>query len=425
VAPILVFKCQSCHGAKVSESNYRLDTFALMMKPGEFGTSPISPGEPENSELYRLITADDPEERMPNNGNRLTDAEIQVIANWILQGAVFDGQAPDAPLRDQIPRDMPHPAAPETYSATIPVAALAFAPDGARLFVGGYHELLIRDAASGLLVERVGDIAQRTFGIALSPDNRWLAVAGGSPGVWGEVRLIAWPIESKQDATAKVLATAEEVFFDVAFRPQAQEMAAAGGDGSVRVFDLDTSKERLRIDNHANWVTDICYSPDGRYLATASHDRSAKVFDAKTGALVATHSEHQAPVRAVAFSPDSQQVFSAGANRIHIWAVGDSKTVGQITGFQDDVYALLVGGENLVAASADRTVRQFRLSDRSHAGTLTADPSWVLSMAWHEGTKQLATGSFDGTLIVWDFEAGTRLWQLSAFPRASAAGNER
>ncbi len=68
VAPILVAKCQACHGPKTAESNYRLDSFEAMMQPGDFGTPPITAGDLENSEIHRLITAEDAEERMPNNG---------------------------------------------------------------------------------------------------------------------------------------------------------------------------------------------------------------------------------------------------------------------------------------------------------------------------------------------------------------------
>ena len=42
VAPILVARCQACHGPKTMESNYRLDTFELMIKPGDFGTAPMT-----------------------------------------------------------------------------------------------------------------------------------------------------------------------------------------------------------------------------------------------------------------------------------------------------------------------------------------------------------------------------------------------
>ena len=184
---------------------------------------------------------------MPNNGSRLTNAEVQTISRWIIQGATFDGQDAKAPLRTQIPPDIPHPPAPETYPHALPIAAMAFTEDGAQLVVGGYHELLIWDVKSGALVSRIANIPQRVFGMAFSPDYSWLAIVGGSPGVSGEVRLIPWGDESKKTAQPRVLATHDDVFFAVAFRPDGAQLASAGADGAVRVFDVATGAEKLQI----------------------------------------------------------------------------------------------------------------------------------------------------------------------------------
>src|SRR5829696_8536103 len=63
VAPILVGKCQGCHGSKTAESNYRLDAFKLMMTAGDFGMPPVTANNLDESELHRLITSEDPDER--------------------------------------------------------------------------------------------------------------------------------------------------------------------------------------------------------------------------------------------------------------------------------------------------------------------------------------------------------------------------
>ncbi len=424
VAPILVGTCQACHGPKTAESNYRLDTFEMLMRPGDFGTAPITAGNLEDSGIYQLITADDSHARMPNNGGRLADTEIQTIANWIREGANFDGQNAAAPLREQIPRDIPHPAAPTAYPATIPITAMAFTADGSQLLVGGYHELLIWDPAAAKLVARVGNIPQRTFGLAFIADNSWLAVAGGSPGVAGEVRLIPWESGPKRDAEPKILATHEDVFFDVAFRPDGKQLAASGADGSVRVFDMPAGTERLKISGHSDWVTGVCYSPDGKLIATASRDKTAKVFDAETGSLLVTHSEHNVPVRAVAFVPDGKSVISAGGSRIRVWNVKDSKLVGEMTGFENDIEALLAGGEIVVGASADRSVRQFKLADRTLVRTLAPHPGWVVSLACHQESHHLAAGCFDGSVTIWDWENGTMVKQFLAVPVVEKPSND-
>jgi WD40 repeat protein/mono/diheme cytochrome c family protein len=420
VAPILVGKCQGCHGSKTAESNYRIDTFQLLMTAGDFGMPPVTANNLDESEFHRLITSEDPDERMPNNGDRLSDQEIELINAWILQGAKFDGADPAAALRTQIPSDIPHPAAPETYRTALPITAMAFSVDGSQLLVGGYHELLVWDPVTGDLSARVGNIPQRTFGMAFSPDGSRLAVAGGASGVSGEVRLMRWANGAPAGDAPKVLATGEDVFFDVAFRPDGQQLAAAGYDGAVRVFDAATGVERLKISNHADWVTDVCYSPDGTLIASASRDKSAKVFDAETGRLVASFSDPAASVRGVAFSPDGKAVISTGGNLVRIWKIEDSTLIGELPPFQNEVQALLAGGGNVLAASADRSVREFKLADRTTVRSLTEHPAWVLSLALNEPTRRVATGCFNGVVTVWNLDDGAMVKQFLAAPPVAA-----
>jgi hypothetical protein len=418
VAPILVGKCQGCHGPRKAESNFRLDTFELLMKTGDLGTPPITPGDLAESQLYQLITAEDPDERMPMNGSRLADAETAMIAAWIRQGANFDGKSRAVPLREQIPSDIAHRAAPAIYPAAVPITAMTFAPDGSRLIVAGYHELLVWDPTSGALVARVTNIPQRTFAVAFAPDGSWLAVAGGQPGVSGEVRLIPWNGAEEQAPMPKVLATSDDVFFDVAWRPDGNQIAACGADGSFRVFDIPELKQRAKINNHADWVTGLCYSPDGKQIATASRDKTVKVFDAEGSRLLATYTEHKAPVRAVAFSPEGQKVVSAGGNRIHLWNVDDGKLVGELSGFTSDVSALAICGEDVLGGSADRWVRQFKLSDRTFLRALSA-PAGIVSLACHAAAHRVGVGCVDGTVTVWDSRTGELIKQFLAVPIAT------
>ena len=82
--------------------------------------------------------------------------------------------------------------------------------------------------------------------------------------------------------------------------------------------------------------------------------------------------------RAIAFAPDGKSVISAGGSRIRVWNVEDSKLVGEMAGFENDVYALLASGESVVAASADRSVRQFKLADRTFDSLAHAAPGMGL-----------------------------------------------
>ncbi len=419
VAPILIKHCQACHGPKTAESNYRLDSFDWLMKAGDFGEPPITPGTPEKSKIYDLITADDPDVRMPNNGGRLAESEIRTIAEWIQQGAKFDGASPTAPIREQVPRDIPHPKSPEVYPAPMPITAAAFTPDGNHLLVGGYHELLMWDLTSDQPPVRIGNMPERTFAIEFSPDKASLAIGGGSPGVEGEVRLIPWQNGPQAGGDHRVLTALEDVLFDIAFRPDGKQLATGAADGTVRVFDLAAGTERLKINNHSNWVTGVAYSADGKSIATASRDKTSKLFDAETGTLLLTHSEPTAAVRGVAFASAGKSVINAAGNRLVVWNVEDGKLIGEMPAFDGEIYAMSVAGDFVFAAALDRTVRQFKLADRSLVRTLTLPASWAVSLARNIPSHRLAAGGSDGSITIWDFETGGLVKQFVAIPLAA------
>src|SRR4051812_8642755 len=87
IAPILVSQCQQCHGPEKQKGNYRLDTYARLMKAGESGDASVTPGKPEKSQLYVLLRAADEADRMPQKADPLPDKSVELIRRWIEGGA--------------------------------------------------------------------------------------------------------------------------------------------------------------------------------------------------------------------------------------------------------------------------------------------------------------------------------------------------
>jgi WD40 repeat protein len=143
------------------------------------------------------------------------------------------------------------------------------------------------------------------------------------------------------------------------------------------------------------------------------------VFDAETGRLVASYSELAGPVRGVAFTADGKAVVSAGGNGARVWKIEDSTLIGELPPFQGEVQMLLASGDNLLAASADRSVRQFQLSDRTLVRSFGEHPAWVLSLAVNEPTRRVASGCFNGVVTVWNLDDGAIVKQFLAVPPAA------
>ncbi len=90
IRPLLSDNCFQCHGpdGEQREADLRLD-LASSALADRHGSQIIVPGHPRQSELYRRISASDPDERMPppSSQHQLTDQQIALIRDWIKQGA--------------------------------------------------------------------------------------------------------------------------------------------------------------------------------------------------------------------------------------------------------------------------------------------------------------------------------------------------
>jgi len=427
VAPVLIRQCQSCHGPDKAKSQYRLDSFARLQKPGKSKAAPLTPGEPAKSELFRLISTSDEDDRMPQKADALPAAQVQLIKRWIEQGAKFDGPDPAAPLAS-IAGDTEYRDPPAVYARPIPITAIAFSPDGKELAVSGYREITFWDAIDGKLRGRMNGLPERIWGLTYSPDGTRLAIAGGEPGLSGEVRMA----DRGQTKADKTLERISDMVLAVRFSPDGKRLVAGGADNAARVFNVESGKSELLIEQHADWVTDVAFSPDGSKIVTASRDRSARVFDAATGEMLAAHLNHEEPIFGIAWSDDGKQIYSVGRDPdMHVWnsadgkpasdgegkpGKGKSKFSGQVFLCNSDSFKVVAGAGKIFTCSADGIVREFQQDKPLAARELPAAPDWVYSLALDPVSHHVAAGCQDGQVRIYDAETGELLIHFTAAP---------
>ncbi|HEY7308510.1 MAG TPA: PSD1 and planctomycete cytochrome C domain-containing protein [Gemmataceae bacterium] len=88
VRPVLVSKCQSCHGPKRQQGGLRLDSRAALLKGSDNGTV-IVPGQPDKSLLVKAIHYQG-DVQMPPKG-KLPDEAVAHLTTWVKMGAPWPG----------------------------------------------------------------------------------------------------------------------------------------------------------------------------------------------------------------------------------------------------------------------------------------------------------------------------------------------
>ncbi len=87
VQPILAKRCFACHGPDEAESGLRFSDRDSAFAEADSGDFAIVPGDIEASMLIARITSEDEFERMPPEGDPMPAKEIEILSQWIREGA--------------------------------------------------------------------------------------------------------------------------------------------------------------------------------------------------------------------------------------------------------------------------------------------------------------------------------------------------
>jgi hypothetical protein len=401
IAPIFHQHCVACHNRRNAQGRYNMADYRSILSVGESGEA-ILPGDAAASHLVEMIESGE----MPYESDPLPPDQVELVKRWVDLGARIESAADrSAPLIRLMPR-LPQPAAPQAYPAPLAVTGIAVDPTPRGLLAtSGYHEILLWAPDKSDAPRRIGNVAQRVYGLDFHADGKRLAVASGTPGRLGEVKL--FDVDSGE-LLSNLLVT-EDVMFDVAFSPDGNRLAACGADGSIAIFDLTKSDPPRIIQDHADWVNSIAWSPDGKWLVSASRDKSAKVFNAETLELHITFGGHGQDVNAAIFLADSKSLASAGNDRkVRFWKVEDAKQTAEANGPGEEVGGLrLLADGRVVAVGSTNRGKIYTSADGKEVGEFELPAEWFTSLAvapsglWFAGNQQ-------GDLIEFEAKEGVK-----------------
>lgn len=100
VRPVLVERCQSCHGADKQKGGLRVDSRSAILQGGETGPAAVA-GKPDESLIVEAIHYGDALQMPPKS--RLPAAEIDALTRWVGLGLPW----PDSPVAEAASRRLP------------------------------------------------------------------------------------------------------------------------------------------------------------------------------------------------------------------------------------------------------------------------------------------------------------------------------
>lgn len=389
VQPILAKYCVACHSHNSPESNLKLVSLASLKAGGDSGPALI-PSKPTESLIVRRILGLDEPKMPPEDSAQLSPEDIQIIKNWIEQGA--PGADPAITLADQWKKMSPNSKPSSAITAAVPLT-----PDRSLLGKFAQFELVERNENSSnhtriLSVPFLGKISQ----IRLDRDAKRAAIAGGIPGLGGVVLVLdldAIPDLNKDPSLGKTIEAHSDILYCAALHPTQPWVATAGYDRTIRLWDYNSGKLLRSFEGHNGAVYDLDFDPSGQVLASASADETIKVWRTDSGLRLDTLGQGEAEQLRVRFLKTPI-------------ATNPTMATNPTTAANPSA--------NLIATGADRRIRQWKLPSLEQPSispllhSVFAHEATIHQLALSPNHLYACTAAQDGTIKVWN----TQNWNL-------------
>lgn len=386
VARIFTENCEGCHSPSAAMSGFNLATYEALMKGGKHGLV-VVPGKPQESRLFQMISGV-VKPAMPMGGQTLAAGDIEAIRNWIQSGAKNDGTAAVAGPSAAAPGLKPTgPVKQQIYS-------LAMMPGGNSFALGGYREVRFHPES-----EPLKGAADAVRSVAISPDGKLLAAAGGLPAKAGEVQI--WSLQDHK--LVRTIKGHSDCIYAVVFSPDGKQIATSSYDKLIKIWDVATGNEARTLKDHIDAVYALAWTPDGGRIISGAADRTVKIWEVQTGTRLYTLGEPADGINTVAIDPTGKLVAAAGIDKsIRIWSLGakEGKLLEAQIAHEDAILRLAWSpdGKVLASAAADRTIKLFSVPELKELRTMPSQPDWIYGLAFSPDGHKLIAARLDGSV---------------------------
>jgi WD40 repeat protein len=344
---------------------------------------------------------------------------------WLMQWHVTRGQALSQPLLGHS----------DDY-----LSAVALSPDNQTLVIGSAYGLLtLVDVTRGqALGQPLTGYKGELLGVAFSSDNKVLAVGRENNAI------AVHDVVSRQPVGRRITGYEGHQLI-VRMSPDGHTLAVLGGDRTVKLWDVRTSQPRELSFPQSHGVAEkAAFSPDGKSFRMVTSGQAVfgwdvitleplgQQFAAEAGGRMLVSSDAKILAAVSGFSSDNPTVsdkltvwdFSTGERLAELelgearreFEINNGKAVVSSVALDPDGKTLALGGAQGLLILLDVPTGESDIT----AGKRLRHPLFeqkrdksVLNVAFSPDGQTMASGSEDGTIILWDVRGYEPLGQIA------------
>ncbi len=265
------------------------------------------------------------------------------------------------------------------------------------LFYGGTEVVLQNEEACVTFTPEITTPGLPVISAAVSPDLTLLAIGGTL-----DKAITLWNVETGKPIRVMTGHTGE--VYDLAFSPDGKHLVSGGAraweydeDGSKGSKDLpDTTYVFMEKDGKCYH---FCFGED------CHMDTTAKIWEVATGKCITTLENHGWMNR-IAFSGDGNLLVTSSAKYINLWCTKTWEKLATFNTVKIESLALSPDGTLLAIGGTwpEQRIQIWNMITHALVVEFWGHKSDVESVAFSPDGTLLASGSYDGTILLWDMK---------------------
>lgn len=435
VYPIFEQRCLSCHDEDKRKGGLSLAAFNMAMEGGSSGQV-IVPGDADGSRLVKLIEWSQ-EPIMPPKGDPLEDEQIELIRNWIMEGAPRDSNSkvrlasasgPKPPQEIFVaaasmdgPPPMPEivlAAAAEPRHRAPAARSIAASPTAPLLAVAGEGQILLYNLETNALLGSLAYPEGEAYTMTFSLNGQLLLAAGGQEGA--SAAAVLWDVRKAE--RIGTYGRGYDTILAADISPDHRMIALGGPDKKARVFATADGAQLYELKGHTDWVMSAKFSPDGELLATGDRAGNLLLWQAANGRAVEPLRGHNGAINAMAYTIDSNVLASAGGDgKVFLWDTWKYSAIRNFDAHGGSVFSVDINRANeIVTSGMDGLTKRWAM-DGKEINKFESLGDWAYQTVFGKGGAVVASGNWGGAVAVWNAADAARIVTLTTNPEPAAA----
>jgi Tol biopolymer transport system component/uncharacterized protein YgiM (DUF1202 family) len=260
------------------------------------------------------------------------------------------------------------------------------------------------DLATRLLTGHTGEV----FAVAFAPNGQILATAGGDQ----TIRL--WEPSTGRDIS--VLRGHMGTIRALAFSPDSRLLASGSADTTIRLWDVTSGKELKSLTSRFGGIHAVVFSPDGDTLASGGSDGTVRLWDWATGKELKSMRSRFGIIFSITFSPDGRTMATGSSDHlVHLWDLATGQEKSAMAGHEGHIHAVTFSpdGRFVASGSEDRAVRLWDVDTGKERAVFTGHTGEINALAFARDGRTLVSADSAGVIKVWDVATGNERASLS------------